>query len=163
MLSTRFVRTSGNGLCHKTWSHFLFAQLLEVLWWTCLRYDFFFLMLETEELISEVGSHQILQEASELSWLFFFWEFCDFCHWQPRFEIMWVSVQITYLVENTHRWRFERGDILSCIQHFVKIKPLIRKIKVSYLVSLENGILVPTELWCAIKRGSGNLTSQARW
>ena len=37
-------------------------------------------MLETEELISEVGSHQILQEASELSWLFFFWEFCDFCH-----------------------------------------------------------------------------------
>ena len=33
---------------------------------------FFFLMLETEELISEVGSHQILQEASELSWLFFF-------------------------------------------------------------------------------------------
>ena len=36
-------------------------------------------MLETEELISEVGSHQILQEASELSWLFFFWEFCDFC------------------------------------------------------------------------------------
>ena len=42
MLSTRFVRTSGNGLCHKTWSHFLFAQHLEALWWTCLRYDSFF-------------------------------------------------------------------------------------------------------------------------
>ena len=28
-LSTRFVRTSGNGLSHKTWSHFLFAQHLE--------------------------------------------------------------------------------------------------------------------------------------
>ena len=38
----------------------------------------------------------------------------------------------------------ERGEILSCIQHFVKIKPLIRVTKVSYLVSLENGILVPT-------------------
>ena len=66
MLSTRFVRTSGNGLSHKTWSHFLFAQHLEALWWTCLRYDIFFLMLETEELISKIGSHHILQEASEL-------------------------------------------------------------------------------------------------
>ena len=66
MLSTRFVRTSGNGLCHKTWSHFLFAQHLEALWWTCLRYDIFFLMLETEELISKIGSLHILQEASEL-------------------------------------------------------------------------------------------------
>ena len=35
-------------LSHKTWSHFLFAQHLEAyvmlgLWWTCLRYDIFFL------------------------------------------------------------------------------------------------------------------------
>ena len=66
MLSTRFVRTSGNGLCHKTWSHFLFAQHLEALWWTCLRYDIFSLMLETEESVSEIDSHHILQEASEL-------------------------------------------------------------------------------------------------
>ena len=29
MLSTRFVRISGNGLSHKTRSHFLFAQHLE--------------------------------------------------------------------------------------------------------------------------------------
>ena len=29
MLSTRFVRISGKGLSHKTWSHFLFAQHLE--------------------------------------------------------------------------------------------------------------------------------------
>ena len=42
--------------------------------------------------------------------------------------------------ENTH----QRGEILSCVQHFVKIKPLIRESRVSYLVSLENGILVPT-------------------
>ena len=75
---------------------------------------------------------------------FFFFELCDFCDWQPRFEIMWASVQITYLMENMHRWRFERGEILSCVQHFVKIKPSIREPKVSYLVSLENGILVPT-------------------
>ena len=31
-----------------------------------LRYDIFFLILETEELISKIGSHPILQEASEL-------------------------------------------------------------------------------------------------
>ena len=29
---------------------------------------------------------------------------------------------------------------MSCIQHFVKIKPSIQETKVSYLVSLENGI-----------------------
>ena len=29
MLSTRVVRTSGNGLSRKTWSHFIFAQHLE--------------------------------------------------------------------------------------------------------------------------------------
>ena len=58
-------------LSHKTWSHFLFAQHLEAyvmlgLWWTCLRYDIFFLMLETEESISETDNDHILQEASEL-------------------------------------------------------------------------------------------------
>ena len=57
MLSTRFVRTSGI-VCHKIWSHFLFALHLEAylalgLWWTCLWYDYFFVMLETEESISE--------------------------------------------------------------------------------------------------------------
>ena len=31
-----------------------------------LAIRYFFLMLETEELISEIGSHHILQEASEL-------------------------------------------------------------------------------------------------
>ena len=66
MFSTGFVRTLGNGLSHKKWSHFLVAYLLLELWWTCLRYDNFFLMLETEESISEVDSHHILQEASEL-------------------------------------------------------------------------------------------------
>ena len=71
MLSTRFVRTSGNSLSHKTWIHFLFAQHLKAylmlgLWETCLRYDNFFLMLETEESISEIDGHHILQEASEL-------------------------------------------------------------------------------------------------
>ena len=71
MLSTRFVRTSGNGLSHKTWSDFLFAQYVEAylllgLSWTRLRCDNFFLMLETEQSISEIDSHHILQEASEL-------------------------------------------------------------------------------------------------
>ena len=38
-------------------------------WWTCLRYDNFFLMLETEESVTEIDSYHILQEASELwSW-----------------------------------------------------------------------------------------------
>ena len=58
-------------LSHKTWSHFLFAQHLEAyvmlgLWWTCLRYDIFFLMVETEESISETDNDHILQEAFEL-------------------------------------------------------------------------------------------------
>ena len=71
MLSTRFVRTSENGLSHKTWSDFLFAQYVEAylllgLSWTRLRCDNFFLMLETEQSISEIDSHHILQEASEL-------------------------------------------------------------------------------------------------
>ena len=48
MLSTRFVRTSRNGLSHRTWSHFLFAWHLEAylmlgLWWTCLPQDKYFL------------------------------------------------------------------------------------------------------------------------
>ena len=48
MLSTRFVRTSRNGLSHRTWSHFLFAWHLEAylmlrLWWTCLLHDKYFL------------------------------------------------------------------------------------------------------------------------
>ena len=48
MLSTRFVRTSRNGLSHKTWSHFLFARHLEAylmlgVWWTCLPHDKCFL------------------------------------------------------------------------------------------------------------------------
>ena len=58
-------------LSHKTWSHFLFAQHLEAyvmlgLRWTCLRYDIFFLMVETEESISETDNDHILQEAFEL-------------------------------------------------------------------------------------------------
>ena len=60
-----------NSLSHKTWSHFLFAQHLEAhlmlgLWWACLRYDNFSLMLKTEESISEIDSHHILQDASQL-------------------------------------------------------------------------------------------------
>ena len=43
MLSTRFARTPGNGLSHRIWSHFLFAQHFEASWWTCLRYDIFVL------------------------------------------------------------------------------------------------------------------------
>ena len=71
MLSTPFVRTSRNGSSHKTWSNFRFARHLEAhlmigLWWTCLRYDNFFLMLETEESISEIDSLHIFQEPSEL-------------------------------------------------------------------------------------------------
>ena len=73
MLSTRFVRTSGNNFncLTKTWSHSLLSQHLEAylllgLWWTCLRYDIFFLMLETEESISEIDGHHILQETSGL-------------------------------------------------------------------------------------------------
>ena len=67
MLSTRFVRTWRNGLFHKTWRHLLFDQQLEAylmlgLWWTCLRYDNFSLMLETEESISEIDSHHICKK-----------------------------------------------------------------------------------------------------
>ena len=71
MFSTRFVRTSRYGLSHKIWSLFLSAQHLEAdfmlgLWWTCLRYDYFFLMQETEETISKIDSQHIFQEAFEL-------------------------------------------------------------------------------------------------
>ena len=72
MLSTRFVRTSGNNFnCLTKHLAALFFQHLEAyllhgLWWTCLQYDVFFLMLETEESVSEIDSHHILQEASEL-------------------------------------------------------------------------------------------------
>ena len=64
---------TGNGLSHTTWSYFLFAQHLEAylmlkLWWTCLLYHNFFLMLETEESICEIDSHHIMQEAFKL-WL----------------------------------------------------------------------------------------------
>ena len=70
-LSTRFVRTSGNGGSHKTWSHFLFNQHLEAylllqVMMNMLAVQLFFLMLETEESVSEIDSHYILQEASEL-------------------------------------------------------------------------------------------------
>ena len=66
---TRYVWTWRNCLSHKTWSHFLFAQHLEAylmlgLWWKCLRYDNFFLILDIEESISKIDSHQILQELS---------------------------------------------------------------------------------------------------
>ena len=49
---------------------------------------------------------------------------------------------------------------MSCIQHFVKIKPLIRETKVSYLVSLENGNLVPTS--CASAETSGFIWTGSR-
>ena len=60
---TRYVWTWRNCLSHKTWSHFLFAQHLEAylmlgLWWKCLRYDNFFLILDIEESISKIDSHQ---------------------------------------------------------------------------------------------------------
>ena len=72
MLSARFARTSGNNFnCITKHGAILFSQHLEAylllgLWWTCLWYDIFFLMLETEELISEIDSRHTLQEASEL-------------------------------------------------------------------------------------------------
>ena len=66
MLSNWFARTSGNGLSHQTWSHFLFAQHHEAYKY-CSGYGkhardtiIFFLMLETEESISEIDSHHIL-------------------------------------------------------------------------------------------------------
>ena len=68
MLSTRLIRTSGNGLSRKMWSRFLFPQHLEASYdeHACETTIFFSLMLETEESISETDSHHIFQEASEL-------------------------------------------------------------------------------------------------
>ena len=53
---------------------------------------------------------------------------------------------------------------MSCIQHFAKIKPLIRETKVSYLVSLENGNLVPTKRRqsCASAETSGFIRTGSR-
>ena len=42
------------------------AYVMLGLRWTCLRYDIFFLMVETEESISETDNDHILQEAFEL-------------------------------------------------------------------------------------------------
>ena len=67
---------------------------------------FFFLMLETEELISEVGSHQILQEASELSGLFFFGSFVTFV----------IDNLVLKLCESRFKlptsWKIRDGDVL---------------------------------------------------
>ena len=69
MLSTRFVRTSGNNFnCLTKHGATLFSLHLETflllgLWWICLRYDIFFLMLETEESIFEIGSHHIFARS----------------------------------------------------------------------------------------------------
>ena len=58
MLSTRLVRTSRNGLYRKMWSHFFLPHACDT--------KIFFLMLETDESISEIDSHHILLEAPEL-------------------------------------------------------------------------------------------------
>ena len=56
---------------------------------------------------------------------------------EPQFKLRtWWKICISNVL------REER--FLSCKQHFVKIKPLIRETLVSYLVSLESGILDPT-------------------
>ena len=58
MLSTRLVRTSRNGLYRKMWSHFFLPHACDT--------KIFFLMLETDESISEIDTHHILLEAPEL-------------------------------------------------------------------------------------------------
>ena len=50
---------------YKTWSHFPFVQHIMHDEHACDTI-IFFLMLETEESISEIDSHHILQAASEL-------------------------------------------------------------------------------------------------
>ena len=73
MLSARFARTSGNNFNCIT-KHGAILSSLNISRRTyCSGYDehacdtiFFFLMLETEELISEIDSRHTLQEASEL-------------------------------------------------------------------------------------------------
>ena len=73
MLSTRFVRTSGNDfkclIKHgATFSSFNISRRTYYSDYDKHASDtaFFSLMLETEESISEINSHHILQEASEL-------------------------------------------------------------------------------------------------
>ena len=95
-LSTWFAQTLGNGLSHKTWSYFLFAQHLEAylllgLRWTCLQYVFFSIMLEAEESISEIDSHHLLQEASDM------WSCNETGSWQ--FEVtgtLWYGIVWLY-------------------------------------------------------------------
>ena len=73
MLSTRFVLTSGNNFNRLT-KHGATLSSLNISRRTyCSGYDehacdtiFFFLILETDESISEIDSHHILQAASEL-------------------------------------------------------------------------------------------------
>ena len=75
MLSTRFVWTSGNGFNYLTKHGATFSSLYiarRTYWYS--GYDehacdtiVLFLMLETNEPISEIDGHHILQEASELS------------------------------------------------------------------------------------------------
>ena len=71
MLSTRFVRTSGDGLNSLTKHGTTFSSLNSSRRTYCSGYDacdtiIFLLMLETEESIPETDSHHILQEASKL-------------------------------------------------------------------------------------------------
>ena len=71
MLSKRFIRISENGLSHKTWSDFLFAQHARRTYWSgyvehACDEIIFFLMLETEESIFDIDSHHTLQEAYKL-------------------------------------------------------------------------------------------------
>ena len=71
MLSARFVRTSGNNFNYLT-KHGATLSSLNISMRTArvmmnmLAIRYFSLMLETEESVSEIDSHHILQEASEL-------------------------------------------------------------------------------------------------
>ena len=71
MLSDRLVRTSRNGLSHKMEPLSLPSTSrgvpnARVMMNMLAGYNKFFLVLETEESISELESHHILQDASEL-------------------------------------------------------------------------------------------------
>ena len=72
MLSTRFLRTSGNNFNCLTKHGATLSSLNISNRICCSGYDehacdtWFFLMPETEESISKIDSHKILQEASEL-------------------------------------------------------------------------------------------------
>ena len=69
---TRFVRTLGNGsvVSQNMEPFFLLSTSRGILtarvMMNMLAIQFFFLMLETKESISEIDNHHILQEASEL-------------------------------------------------------------------------------------------------